>query len=88
MTLETVVTPTITATVWIICHLVKLWIKDGDKKVIPTVAAVTGLALGLATIGLSLDGALSGMVSGLAATGANELFKQYMKDTTVTEEDK
>lgn len=81
--LDIYITPTIVATVWIFCYIVKLWIKDKDKKIIPTVAAVLGLGLGLLTTGISAESALSGLVSGLAATGVNELFAQYKKDTTI-----
>lgn len=81
--LDIYITPTIVATVWIVCYIVKLWIKDKDKTIIPTVAAVLGLGLGLLTTGISAESALSGLVSGLAATGVNELFAQYKKDTTI-----
>lgn len=84
--LETMIVPAITATVWVVCRLLKLWIADKDRKIIPTVATLIGLVLGFATVGVTLDGALSGMVSGLAATGANELVKQYRKDTEVPKE--
>lgn len=81
--LDIYITPTIVAVVWIVCYIVKLWISDRDRTIIPTLAAVLGLGLGLLTSGLSIESALSGLVSGLAATGVNELFAQYKKDTTI-----
>ena len=78
--------PAITATVWILCYLVKMWINDEKKRIIPTIAGVTGAILGLATISLDLNGFIVGAMSGLAATGANELVKQLKKDITVDDE--
>jgi hypothetical protein len=76
--------PIITAVVWIVCYLVKLWVPNANTKIIPTVATVLGIILGLITVSLNLTGAVIGAASGLAATGANELAKLFRQDTVIT----
>jgi predicted ribosome-associated RNA-binding protein Tma20 len=82
---EVVISPIIMLATWLICYIAKKWIVDKDKKIIPTIAAVTGLIIGILTISMDLNGAVTGVLSGLAATGLNELVKQFKKDTTITE---
>lgn len=61
--------------------VVKKWIRDLDNKFIPTINAVLGLLLSIWMSGWSLtpDVILSGLVSGLSATGAYEAFRQYIE---------
>lgn len=79
------------AAITVICYLVGLCVKavPGVKdKYIPTCCGVAGAALGVAGMYLGLPDfpahdpltALAvGIVSGLAATGANQVFKQLGK---------
>lgn len=58
--------------------IVKKWVKDVDNKYIPTIVAILGLILKVATNGLSLEFILSGMFSGLASTGLHQAFTQLI----------
>ena len=61
-------------------YIVKKWIKDVDNRLIPTIVALFGLALAVAsnwgslTIALAVGGALSG----LASTGLHQMFAQWI----------
>lgn len=78
------------AAITVICYLVGLIVKASglNDKYIPICCGVAGAALGLAGLYLGLPDfpaadpvtALAvGIVSGLAATGANQVFKQLGK---------
>ena len=62
-------------------YVVKKWVADVDNKYIPTICAVLGVALAAwmnwPAIGPSVI--LSGLFSGLAATGVDQLAKQIKK---------
>lgn len=51
-----------------------------DNKWIPTILVVVGAVLGcVANGGVTLDGVVAGMVTGLASTGFHQAFKQLLK---------
>ena len=62
-------------------YIVKKWIRDVDNKFIPTINAVLGIALALAMNwgNISVGTVLGGMISGLAATGLHQAFKQLIE---------
>lgn len=61
--------------------IVKKWVADVDNKYIPTICAVLGVALAVWINWPTVDASviLSGLVSGLAATGADQMVKQITK---------
>ena len=56
----------------------KKWLPTDDKW-IPTVLLVLGAISGLILFGLNYEGVVKGMVSGLAAVGLHQAFKQQLK---------
>lgn len=62
--------------------VIKKWIKDVDNKFIPTINAILGLALacGVNWGTIDLNVILGGLVSGLAATGLYEAFRNFIGD--------
>ena len=58
--------------------IVKKWVADVDNKYIPTICAVLGVALAVWMNWPAIDVSviLSGLVSGLGATGIDQLVKQ------------
>ena len=58
--------------------IVKKWVADVDNKYIPTICAVLGVALAIWINWPAIDASviLSGLVSGLGATGIDQLVKQ------------
>ena len=62
-------------------YIVKKWIRDVDNKFIPTINAVLGIALALAMNwgNISVGTVLGGMISGPAATGLHQAFKQLIE---------
>lgn len=94
--------PFIVLTVYIIIFVMKKFVfkTDEQRKSIPPVAAVIGGLIGIAlfykvpeSIGAAniVEACTTGMGSGLAAVGCNQVFKQFKKFTgeteTVDEED-
>lgn len=61
-------------------YVVKHWVKDVDNKIIPTLCAVLGLLLALWIHwgDITPEAILSGIVSGLAATGLHQAFAQLL----------
>lgn len=61
--------------------VVKKWVNDVDNKFIPTICAVFGviLSIWISNWAVTPQIVLSGLVSGLSATGGYELFKQYLE---------
>lgn len=57
------------------------WVADVDNKYIPTICAVLGIALAIWMHWPAIDPSviLSGLFSGLAATGVDQLAKQVKK---------
>ena len=79
------------AAITVICYLVGLMVKASglNDKYIPICCGVAGAALGVAGLYLGLPdfpaadpvtAVAVGIVSGLAATGANQVFKQLGKE--------
>ena len=50
-----------------------------DDKWIPTVLLVLGAVSGVILFGVNYEGVVKGMVSGLAAVGLHQVFKQHLK---------
>ena len=81
------------AAITVVCYLVGLAVKLtpwNNDKFIPIVCGVVGLLLGLAGLYLGvpdfpagdpITAAAVGVVSGLAATGVNQVYKQLTKST-------
>ena len=77
------------APITVICYLIGMVVKASglDNKWIPIICGVCGLALGLAAMVIMPDfpatdyitAAAIGVVSGLAATGADQVIKQLGK---------
>lgn len=62
-------------------YVVKKWIDDVDNKFIPTINAVLGTILAISMHWGTVDPTviLSGMFSGLAATGLHQVFKNLIE---------
>ena len=56
----------------------KYWLPT-DNKWIPTVLLIIGAVSGAILFGADYEGIVKGMISGLAAVGLNQLFKQHLK---------
>lgn len=77
------------AAITVICYLIGMLVRASglDNKWIPIICGVCGLALGLAAMVIMPDfpatdyitAAAIGVVSGLAATGADQVIKQLGK---------
>lgn len=70
--------PIITAACLCIGYVMKKWLPTDDKW-IPTVLLIVGALSGLILFGFDYEGIVKGMVSGLAAVGFHQCFKQHMK---------
>ena len=82
--IDGMIMPIITAACLCIGFVMKKWMPTDDKW-IPTVLLVIGAISGLILFGVDYEGIVKGMVSGLAAVGLHQVFKQHMKlDTTQT----
>ena len=78
------------AAITVICYLIGMIAKSlAFDKWIPSIVGICGLALGLLGYAIHmpdfpaqdiLTAAAVGVVSGLAATGVNQIFKQAVKD--------
>lgn len=62
-------------------YILKKWIKDIDNKWIPTINGFLGVALAIVMHWGNLNSVvlLSGFVSGLAATGLHQAFRQLIE---------
>lgn len=79
------------AAITVICYLVAMGVKATrlDNKYIPVICGVMGGILGIAGMfiipeypaGDVLNAAAVGIVSGLAATGVNQVYKQLRENT-------
>lgn len=80
------INPEITIACLVVGFIIKKWIKDVDNRLIPTIVALFGLVLAVAsnwgslTIALAVGGALSG----LASTGLHQMFAQWIDDAGKT----
>ena len=70
--------PIIVAACLAIGSVMKYWLPT-DNKWIPTVLLVVGAVSGAILFGADYEGIVKGMISGLAAVGLNQLFKQHLK---------
>ena len=78
------------AAITVVCYLIGMAVKASglNDKWIPVIVGVSGLVLGVAGMFIIPDypakdyitAAAVGIVSGLAATGVNQIFKQKEKD--------
>ena len=76
--IDSMIMPIITAACLCIGFVMKKWMPTDDKW-IPTVLLVVGAISGLILFGVDYEGIVKGMVSGLAAVGLHQVFKQHMK---------
>lgn len=76
--IDGMIMPIITAACLCIGFVMKKWMPTDDKW-IPTVLLVIGALSGLILFGVDYEGIVKGMVSGLAAVGFHQCFKQHMK---------
>lgn len=70
--------PIITIASLCIGYVLKKWM-PADDKWIPTILSILGALSGLVLFGANYEGVVKGMVSGLAAVGLHQVFKQHMK---------
>ena len=70
--------PIIVAASLCIGTVMKYWL-PADNKWIPTVLLIIGAISGAILFGFDYEGIVKGMVSGLAAVGLNQVFKQHLK---------
>lgn len=59
-------------------YVLKNWMPTDDRW-IPTILLVFGGISGAILLGISYESVVKGMVSGLAAVGLNQVFKQHLK---------
>lgn len=59
-------------------YVLKNWLPT-DNRWIPTILMLFGAVSGIILCGLSYEAVVKGMVSGLAAVGLNQVFKQRLK---------
>ena len=76
--IDGLIMPIITAAALCIGFVMKKWMPTDDKW-IPTVLLVLGAISGAILFGVDYEGIVKGMVSGLAAVGLHQVFKQHMK---------
>lgn len=76
--IDGLIIPIITACALCIGFVMKRWLPTDDKW-IPTVLLVIGALSGLILFGVDYEGVVKGMVSGLAAVGLHQVFKQQLK---------
>ncbi len=65
-------------------YVIKKWIKDVDNKYIPTICGILGILLAswISKFAFSPEIVLSGLISGLAATGLHQAFTQFIEKRT------
>lgn len=76
--IDEMIMPIITAACLCIGFVMKKWMPTDDKW-IPTVLLIVGAVSGLILFGVDYEGIVKGMVSGLAAVGLHQTFKQHIK---------
>lgn len=76
--IDEMIMPIITAACLCIGFVMKKWMPTDDKW-IPTVLLMIGAISGLILFGADYEGIVKGMVSGLAAVGLHQTFKQHIK---------
>lgn len=70
--------PMIVAACLCIGYVLKNWMPT-DNKWIPTILLILGAVSGIILFGLDYEGIVKGMVSGLAAVGLHQAFKQHLQ---------
>ena len=70
--------PIITIGCMCVGYVLKKWLPTDDKW-IPTILFIVGAVSGAILFGLDYEGIVKGMVSGLAAVGLHQVFKQQLK---------
>ena len=60
-------------------YVMKKWLPTDDKY-IPTVLLILGGISGIILFGLTYEGVVKGMVSGLASVGLHQVFYQFVKN--------
>lgn len=76
--IDAMLIPVITAACLCIGYVMKKWLPTDDKW-IPTVLLIIGAISGFIMFGADFEGIVKGMVSGLAAVGLHQAFKQHLK---------
>ena len=76
--IDGMIMPIITAACLCIGFVLKKWMPTDDKW-IPTVLLILGAVSGVILFGVNYEGVVKGMVSGLAAVGLHQVFKQHLK---------
>lgn len=76
--IDELIMPIITAGALCVGYVMKKWLPTDDKW-IPTVLLILGALSGLLLFGVDYEGIVKGMVSGLAAVGLHQAFKQHLK---------
>lgn len=76
MNIKDYIVVSIMVAVYLICEIVKPFLKDNTKW-LPLIAAVLGVGFNVwLNMGFSFDIFLNGLASGLSATGMNQLIRQ------------
>lgn len=75
--IDGLIMPVITAACLCIGYVMKKWLPTDDKW-IPTVLLIIGAISGLILFGADYEGIVKGMVSGVAAVGLHQVFKQHL----------
>ena len=78
--IDGLIMPIITACALCTGYVMKKWLPTDDRW-IPTTLLILGALSGLLLFGLDYEGIVKGMVSGLAAVGLHQAFKQHLKLT-------
>ena len=76
--------PIITIGCLCVGYVMKKWMPTDDKW-IPTVLLILGGVLGAILFGISVEGIVKGMLSGLASVGLHQAFHQFIKVDTYGE---
>lgn len=76
--------PIITIGCLCVGYVMKKWMPTDDKW-IPTVLLILGGVLGAILFGISVEGIVKGMFSGLASVGLHQAFHQFIKVDTFGE---
>ena len=76
--IDSFIVPIIVVASLCIGYILKHWLPTDDKW-IPTVLFIFGAVSGAIVNGFSYEGIVMGMVSGLAAVGLHQAFKQHLK---------
>lgn len=84
--IDEMIMPIITAACLCVGFVMKKWLPKDDKW-IPTVLCILGAISGLILFGVDYEGVVKGMVSGLAAVGLHQVFKQHIKAKIETGEE-